>query len=53
MTTTQYLVSKGYSDEEIEAIMQEIQYYDESQYLYDAEAILCEIPETEFDDIPF
>ena len=56
MTTTQYLVSKGYSEEEIETIMQEIEYYHQTEYLLGcfrkidnaraAEAV-------EFEDIPF
>lgn len=57
MTTTDYLISKGYSDEEIQTIMEEIACYNESPYLYDyAPAILREIVcanPVEFEDIPF
>jgi hypothetical protein len=57
MTTTDYLISKGYSEEEIETIMQEIEYYNESPYLYDTEpTIVREIGRffaPEFEDIPF
>lgn len=57
MTTVDYLLSKGYSAEEIETIMQEIEYYNESPYLYDTEpAILRDINRAcavEFEDIPF
>jgi hypothetical protein len=57
MTTVDYLISKGYSEEEIETIMQEIAYHNESPYLYDAEPVIvrdinraCAV---EFEDIPF
>jgi len=57
MTTTDYLVSKGYSAEEIQTIMEEIAYYNESPYLYDTEpAIVRDIARAcavEFEDIPF
>ena len=61
MTTTDYLISKGYSEEEIQTIMQEIEYYNESPYLYDTEPVIVrEIGRffaPEFDDshhdIPF
>jgi hypothetical protein len=57
MTTTDYLVSKGYSEEEIKTIMQEIAYYNESPYLYDAEPVIVReigrVCAPEFDDIPF
>jgi hypothetical protein len=57
MTTTDYLLSKGYSEEEIETIMEEIAYYNESPYLYDTEPpMMREINRffaPEFEDIPF
>ena len=57
MTTTDYLISKGYSAEEIQTIMEEIAYYNESPYLFDyAPSILREVVcanPVEFEDIPF
>jgi len=58
MTTVDYLISKGYSEEEIETIMQEIEYYNQLEYhLHDfTPCIVVEIAQAvapEFEDIPF
>jgi hypothetical protein len=57
MTTTDYLVSKGYSEEEIQTILEEIAYYNESPYLYDTEPVIVReigrVCAVEFEDIPF
>jgi len=57
MTTTDYLLSKGYSEEEIQTIMEEIALYNETPYLYDTEpTMMREINRffaPEFEDIPF
>ena len=56
MTTTDYLISKGYSEEEIETIMQEIEYYHQTEYLlgcFRKIETARAAEETEFEDIAF
>jgi hypothetical protein len=56
MTTTDYLLSKGYSAEEIQTIMEEIEYYNQTEYLlgcFRKIETARAAEETEFEDIPF
>ena len=44
---TEYLMSQGYSDEEIQTILEEC------EYQYTSGALYTEILEEEFEDVPF